>query len=316
MRKENIGSNSWEWYQFNKNEMDRIKQMSKHDNCAFNKDWLDQARGKRANCLRIEILDNEKKIIKGSLIYKQNFSDEYDYKTFYFYVTSEQMVTVDLEFALLKHINKDLMLQQIQKTENAVDGFLIILGEIINEMLFGIDQFENELKKMIWSFHKDNKASILDEIYERRHELLVWKNLLIPVKELKMGIEELYLDDISEGIIFNRTCKRIERAITLINEYEHEIDSIINLEEVISSHRGNEIMKTLTVMTTIFTPVMALGALWGMNFKHMPELEWKFGYLLSILLIVISTLGVYGYLKMKGWTGDLLKGNKKDSFFK
>jgi Mg2+ and Co2+ transporter CorA len=48
----------------------------------------------------------------------------------------------------------------------------------------------------------------------------------------------------------------------------------------------------------------------------MPELEWKFGYILSIILIVVSTILLYGYLKIKGWTGDILKGKKKDSFFK
>jgi hypothetical protein len=69
--------------------------------------------------------------------------------------------------------------------------------------------------------------------------------------------------------------------MVLIREYEEELDSIIHLEEVISSHRGNEIMKTLTVLTIVFTPIMALGALWGMNFKHMPELEWKYGYLVA-----------------------------------
>jgi magnesium transporter len=75
-------------------------------------------------------------------------------------------------------------------------------------------------------------------------------------------------------------------------------------------------MKTLTVITTVFTPIMAFGALWGMNFKDMPELEWRFGYILSIALITISTLLLYGYLKIKGWTGDLLKSKKKGSFFK
>jgi len=102
----------------------------------------------------------------------------------------------------------------------------------------------------------------------------------------------------------------------LLNEYEHEIDSLINLEEVISSHRGNEIMKTLTVLTTIFTPIMAFGSLWGMNFKHMPELEWRYGYIFSIALIIISTAFLYYFIKNKGWTGDLLKGKKKGSFFK
>lgn len=312
----NIDPSSRKWHQFNKNEIDRIKQMIEQDNCSSNNEWLDQVQENRKNSLRIEILDNDKKIVKGSLIYKQNFKDEQDFKIFHFYITSDQFITVDFELSYLKHINKELLFQKIDRTNNGVDGFLIVIGELMNEMLYGIDQFEDELKKMTWHFHKRNETSILDKIYMRRHELLIWKSLLIPIKELKMGIEEAFLGEVSEGDIYNRTCKRIERAIALINEYEHEIDSIINLEEVISSHRGNEIMKTLTVITTIFTPLMALGALWGMNFKFMPELEWKFGYLLSLILIVVSTIGFYGYLKMKGWTGDLLKGNKKGSFFK
>lgn len=312
----NIDPSSRKWHQFNKNEIDRIKQMIEQDNCSSNNEWLDQVQENRNNSLRIEILDNDKKIVKGSLIYKQNFKDEQDFKIFHFYITSDQFITVDFELSYLKHINKELLFQKIDRTNNGVDGFLIVIGELMNEMLYGIDQFEDELKKMTWHFHKRNETSILDKIYMRRHELLIWKSLLIPIKELKMGIEEAFLGEVSEGDIYNRTCKRIERAIVLINEYEHEIDSIINLEEVISSHRGNEIMKTLTVITTIFTPLMALGALWGMNFKFMPELEWKFGYLLSLILIVVSTIGFYGYLKMKGWTGDLLKGNKKGSFFK
>lgn len=131
-----------------------------------------------------------------------------------------------------------------------------------------------------------------------------------------MAIEEVNLHKGGNEEIYFCSAKRMERAFALLNEYEHELDSMINLEEVISSHRGNEIMKTLTVITTIFTPIMAFGALWGMNFKHMPELGWKYGYLFSIILTIISTLLLYGYLKIKGWTGDLLKGKRKGSFFK
>ncbi len=42
---------------------------------------------------------------------------------------------------------------------------------------------------------------------------------------------------------------------------------MIHLQEVVSSHRGNEIMKSLTVLTAVSTPLTALGALWGMNFN-------------------------------------------------
>ncbi|WP_226527181.1 magnesium transporter CorA family protein [Metabacillus niabensis] len=312
-----IGPNNWKWHQFEKNETEKIKHIIHKEYCPFNREWLDHIQGDKTNCLRTFILENGKKIVKGSLIYEQNFEDELDHKICHFFMTSDLLITVNLDLTSLKHISQELLFGHIEKTENAVDGFLTILGELMNEMLYGIDLFEEKLNDLIWNVSKKNKTSILDKIYMRRHELLLWKNLFIPLKELKLGIEEIYIDDeINNKIIFNRTGKRIDRAMVLINEYETEIDSIINLEEVISSHRGNEIMKTLTVITTIFTPVMALGALWGMNFKHMPELEWKYGYLLSVVLIIVSTLALYGYLKMKGWTGDLLKARKKGSFFK
>ncbi|MFJ5717152.1 magnesium transporter CorA family protein [Neobacillus sp. NPDC093127] len=310
-----IGAPKWKWFQFTETEIDSIRPLIENESYGC-KDWLDQVRESRTNCLRVSILENGEKVVNGSLIYKQSFIQESDYQLFHFYVTKNQWISVDLELSVLKHIDSEGLLRKIDRTENAVDGFLLFLGELMNEMLVEIDGFEAELKRLIWSIRKKNETGILEIVYMRRHELLVWKSLLIPIQELKMAIAEISLHRGGNHEIFRATSQRIERAFSLLNEYEHEIDSIIKLEEVISSHRGNEIMKTLTVITTIFTPIMAFGALWGMNFTNMPELEWRYGYIFSILLIIISTVLLYGYLKVKGWTGDLLKGRKKGSFFK
>lgn len=253
-----IGPNKWKWYQFDKNDRERIEPIIENGNCGST-GWLEQLQEHKTNFLRIKTLDNGKKVVTGSLIYQQNFEEELDYKIFHFYVSTDQLITVDLMLSSFKHIHTEDLLRLIDRTENPVDGFLIFLGELMNEMLFEIDQFEDALKTLIWSVRKRNETSILEKIYTQRHELLVWKNLLIPIKELKMGIEEINLNEVSTGDIFKTTCKRIDRAVELLNEYEHELDSIINLEEVISSHRGNEIMKTLTVITTIFTQSWRLG---------------------------------------------------------
>jgi magnesium transporter len=301
----------WIWFQFTSDDTERIKPLIESDN-----EWIKQVKDNQTNCLRIKTLVNGEKVVHGSLIYQQNFQVEHDFKIFHFYITKDRLITVNFIPSTLKHINPEYLFRQINQTENAVDGFLVFLGALMNEMLVEIDQFEVELKKLIWSIRKRNEISILEKVYSRRHELLIWKSLLIPIEELKRGIEEAGFEEVSLEGIFTCTCRRIERAFVLLNEYEHEMDSIINLEEVISSHRGNEIMKTLTVITIIFTPVMAFGALWGMNFKHMPELQWRYGYIFSIIVIIFSTIMLYGYLKIKGWTGDLLKGKKRGSFFK
>ncbi|KKI94149.1 hypothetical protein WQ54_01020 [Bacillus sp. SA1-12] len=307
--------NNWKWHQLNKDELEKMKQ-SVHNNASIlQKPWVNKLNMNNTNYLEINHGEDGDFTLKGSLVYDQNFHDEREYKIFQFFLSKDTLVTVDLDFSLFKHANIELMLRKIAKADKPIDGFLFILLELLAEYLIKIDDFENELRKLIWEIHKKNKTSILEDIYKRRHDLLVWSNLLIPLKELIMGIEEACLDVLHENKNYTLTAKRIKRALYLINEYEHEIDSIITLEEVISTHRGNEIMKTLTVMTAIFTPAMAWGAIWGMNFKLMPELEWKYGYLVSIVTIAVSMIAVYIYLKMKGWTGDLLKGKKKGKFF-
>ncbi|MDM5329736.1 magnesium transporter CorA family protein [Neobacillus sp. CF12] len=307
----NINFDNWKWVQLNKHELNAVWEQE-----TMLSSWLMSIRKNNNNCVKVHGLKDGERIVKGSLIYRQNVDEEEDHVIFHFYLTSTTLFTVDLEFTSFKQLEPEVILRQLNKTENAVDGFLFLLGELVNDLLVEIDQFEESLHKLIWGVKKRNDRRTLEHVFARRHELLVCKNLLIPIQELRMAIEESDFPTVNSGEIFTRTCKRIDRAMVLLREYGQELDSMIHLEEVISSHRGNEIMKTLTVLTIIFTPIMALGALWGMNFKYMPELEWRYGYLVSIVVIILSTALLYGYIKTKGWTGDLLKGKKKGSFFK
>ena len=139
-----IGSNKWKWVQLNKNEIDRVQLPIEQDD--FVNDWLKHVPKIKTNCLRVDGLENGEKILKGSLIYKQNLAEERDYKIFHFYLTTDQLVTVDLELTPLKQINPEVLLRQVDRTENAVDGFLLFLGELMNEMLVEIDQFEEALQ--------------------------------------------------------------------------------------------------------------------------------------------------------------------------
>jgi magnesium transporter len=306
----NINFDQWKWVQLNKNELNTVWEQEN-----MISDWLTSVRKSQTNFVKVHGLIDGERVVNGSLIYRQDEEEEEDRQIFHFYLTSNTLFTIDLEFTSFQQLAPEVMLRQLNKTENAVDGFLFLLGELVNDLLGEIDQFEESLHKLMWGVKNRNEMQILEHIFAQRHELMVCKNLLIPFQELKMAIEEINFPVVKTSEIFVRTCKRIDRAMVLLREYEQELDSMIHLEEVISSHRGNEIMKTLTVLTIIFTPIMALGALWGMNFKHMPELEWRYGYLVSIISIVLSTALLYGYLKTKGWTGDLLKGKKKGSFF-
>jgi magnesium transporter len=63
----------------------------------------------------------------------------------------------------------------------------------------------------------------------------------------------------------------------------------------------NQVMKTLTIVATIFIPLTFIAGIYGMNFVNMPELEWKFGYLAVWIVMVLVLLGMLIFFKVKKW---------------
>lgn len=60
-----------------------------------------------------------------------------------------------------------------------------------------------------------------------------------------------------------------------------------------NDQRMNNIMKQLTIVSTIFIPLTFLAGIWGMNFEWMPELGWKYGYLMAWGIMLVTGVGVY-----------------------
>jgi magnesium transporter len=302
----------WTWYRHECHNETLNQLIADNKGC---KNWLENIKENKSNYLRIERDRDGDQIVRGSLTYKQDPKNQSDYEIFHFYLRPKSLVTVGLDLSSIEGDYRDSCGHLIIEEKTPVEGFLILLGELINHFLDGIDELEFKLKELQRDVQRNNHTTLLNSIYDRRIELINWSDLTLPVHETQMAIKEAFLDEITETPAYKRIETRIDRTITLLSHYRQDIDTLLNLEEVLSSHRGNEIMKTLTVFTVIFTPAMGLGAIWGMNFKNMPELDWKLGYLYAMILIVGSTLGVYLWLRMKGWTGDLLRGKKNSKHF-
>ncbi|WP_445489906.1 magnesium transporter CorA family protein [Niallia sp. 03133] len=305
--------NDWEWYLLkDKSDIDLV-----HSTYSKQiRNWHRTIEGKRKNYLQMNTEVEGRETLSGSLIYHRDIDSREDSELFHFFLTNECLITLDYHDDSL-HLNRHMNIhREIKRAVTPIEGFMIILGSIMTEILYRIDGYEERLDELIWNIKENNSIKTLEKVYQSRHEILIWKNVMMPFLELKIALVEAFSEDVLNGKEFKRIGKRIKRGLTLVDEYEKELNNLVHFEEVVSQHRGNEIMKTLTVLTTLCTPIMAWGALWGMNFKFMPELEWKLGYPLSLIVIVISTISMLYYLKTKGWMGDLLKSKKRNSFFR
>ncbi len=139
------------------------------------------------------------------------------------------------------------------------------------------------------------------ELY-RRHVSMIRKTLY-PVREFAQVVERG-----ENSLIEPRHLKYYfelkDLCMTLIENcetLEAEIVSHINLFFSIQNQRMNQIMKTLTIVATIFIPLTFIAGIYGMNFNYMPELEWRYGYMAIWFVFVLSVAGMFYYFRRKRW---------------
>jgi magnesium transporter len=79
------------------------------------------------------------------------------------------------------------------------------------------------------------------------------------------------------------------------------LDSASNFYYTTQGHKMNEVMKTLTVISSVFLPLTFIAGVYGMNFKYMPELNYNYGYYTIIGLMVLIVIVMLIYFKRKKW---------------
>ena len=91
------------------------------------------------------------------------------------------------------------------------------------------------------------------------------------------------------------------QTLDAIETYRDMVIGLMDLYLSSASHRMNEVMKTLTIVATIFIPLTFVAGVYGMNFEHMPELHWRFGYPGIWLLMVGLAVGLVAWFRRRGW---------------
>lgn len=85
------------------------------------------------------------------------------------------------------------------------------------------------------------------------------------------------------------------------DEILDSVNSLLNLHLLLASHRTNEVVRLLTVFSIFFLPLNFIASIYGMNFKHMPELQWDFGYPTAIGAMISTALAIFLWVKKRGW---------------
>lgn len=237
-----------------------------------------------------------------------------------FYQVNEKINTEQVSFILYKNLlisfqeKKEGIFEHLRVRlredkgiirERGVDYLLYTLLEAVFDNYFKIiRQIELEIEKFnIADLKQEHSPDILLKIDNYKKTVEFIKKSILPIKEFSLMTENLRFEYIEKKHLkYYSEIKDI--CLTLIDNSDmllSSLESSTNLFFSIQGHRMNEIMKTLTIVATIFIPLTFIAGVYGMNFTKMPELEWKYGYFSILLIFLIILILMLLFFKKKKW---------------
>lgn len=100
---------------------------------------------------------------------------------------------------------------------------------------------------------------------------------------------------------FNDVSDHLQNAVQLVEGCRETLSSLMDLYISNNDLRMNDIMKRLTIVSTIFIPLTFLVGVWGMNFERMPELHWRYGYAAAWGVMLVVGVAAYFIFRAKRW---------------
>ncbi len=173
-----------------------------------------------------------------------------------------------------------------------IDGYFSVL-EQLGEW---IDILEGEVVS------SPTRKTLLS-IQQLKREMIFLRRSVWPLREVAGSMERgesvfiqratrVYLRDIYDHAV---------ETIDTIETYRDMLSSMLDIYLSSVSNRLNEVMKVLTIISTIFIPLTFVAGLYGMNFEHMPELKWSWAYPAVLVLMALISACMVIYFKKKKW---------------
>jgi magnesium transporter len=178
-----------------------------------------------------------------------------------------------------------------------------ILDDLVDQHFPLLDEIEERLDHIHELIFEQPSQTLLDELLDFKRDLNVLRRQSLPQREL--------LNQISRG---GAQFIRQEHLIYFRDLYDHmyRIGESIDVERDLATstmeaylsvvaNRTNDIMKVLTIFSSVMLPINFIASIYGMNFEHMPELGWKFGYLWAVGLMSCVAIGMLTWFQRRGW---------------
>ena len=220
-------------------------------------------------------------------------------KTFLVTHDSSQWVAKDLQAELDRSprlMVKGLPWLMHALLDRAVDQYMPLVDQLDTE----IEQLEDEVLAKAGT---PKGTNVLGRILAFKRTLQSMRRMAIHQRETLLRLARGEVEAIPKEALpfFRDVYDHFLRIGDTVDSYRDLATSALDAYLSVQSNRMNEIMKTLTLMSTVMMPLTFIAGVYGMNFKVMPELEWRYGYPYALGLMAMVTIAILLWFRRKGW---------------
>lgn len=177
-----------------------------------------------------------------------------------------------------------------------------LLDTVVDNYFVIFDRIEEIAEELESKVMLNSSSEAVQVIYKLKKDLIELRKSIWPLREILYNLSKDESEKLkSTNLYFRDVYDHTIQLIEIIETIKDTTNTLFDIYLTSVSNRMNEVMKMLTVIATIFIPLTFIAGVYGMNFRYMPLLEWKFGYFLVLFIMVFISVGMVVYFRKRKW---------------
>ena len=176
-----------------------------------------------------------------------------------------------------------------------------VIDIIVDDYFLILEKVSNMIEKIEEDLIKKPQQEIIHLLFKSRREILILQKSILPLREVINGLEKTKFIDKSTYLFFKDIYDHIIHILDMIELFRNIMIEMINVYLSSVSNKLNEVMKLLTIVSTIFIPITFLASLYGMNFLYIPGSNLYYGFFILLFLMILISITMLIYFKKIKW---------------
>jgi magnesium transporter len=178
-----------------------------------------------------------------------------------------------------------------------------LLDAVVDGHLLAVSQFGERVENLEEEMLDEILPEHFTTIHELKRELVLLRKVMRPMRDMTSGLARLDNDHFGEAnrLFLGDLHDHTIQAGEALDSYNEMLAGMHDFHQSTVGQRLNEVMKVLTIISTLFVPLTFVAGIYGMNFEHMPELAWRWSYAVFWLVIGGVTVGMLAFFRRRRW---------------